>query len=223
MATWIDEVNASKEKPVAFTSKKELATYLELDSIEEFDNWRKSSLFKKYYGIHWKNAIKPLQDAAEATGQRRKRQVGLSTVERWIDDGEKAGRCTYSIPNVGTKAYTVIDWHAWVVLKIRTLNKASADGLFFKSKLSDHQLNCRIWSILKLTDREQATRTVNPLISDTDPSEVSDNGCDTDSEGAPDSVDLFFDSLNAIADDTKTASRAKTDSDSESSSDESSL
>ena len=148
----------SEERPQRFTSKDNIGEYLGFHNEAAFDNWLSSESFFPLYKDFLEKGLKPALQKAVSEGKPRHRGCNLVSIEAVIKYGEMGGRRKYSNYRADRSSFNLVEWYAWVVLAIRLDNTGYRYGLFWQWNLSDHEKNCRIWSLLTFMNGKHARR-----------------------------------------------------------------
>lgn len=130
--------------PNTHKSLGRLADAFGLNSEDALTNWMASEAFQRFYKILRQN-VKPMQH----DGKTQHQGPTLTAVKKAITNGEIDGVKKYSSEfGLDTSQFKELDWYAYCLVKLTTMNSMYREGIFFMKNMTEHDMHVRLWQAI---------------------------------------------------------------------------
>ncbi|KAL9033016.1 MAG: hypothetical protein Q9214_007712 [Letrouitia sp. 1 TL-2023] len=151
-----------KSNIIRWKSPQDLVQDLEMTGPGELHQFLTSDRFQKYFQRYKQGFIIPQQEAARASGKvARARGPELDTVQKRLAVAERPGSDKFSDPDPDKMNWDQTDHLAFTLYCIKRANLKSSNDVFYKKGSSDHDMDVRVWAMIKFMESQASPSKVN--------------------------------------------------------------
>ena len=143
-------------KKVRYGNPENLRKDLGFESIQAMKDFVWSYEFWAPFSDYAMKWIWPQQKEIVAQGGTRGPGKRLETVQIRLLSGQGDGDMRYSNRYADTSGWDIVDYQARLLYTLRDFNMNSADGLFYGKRISENEVDSRLWNLWKWVEYNEA-------------------------------------------------------------------